>query len=135
MYKKTIFIGATLCAFGAFNSSAFAQNASVDTGNAQTPPDNTSVNQRDKSPDAVKATDQPNDTTNIRVAAAVRKAIVDDTSLSTTAHNVKLVASNGVVTLRGPVNNPREKAKIGQIAASVSGVSSVDNQLDIKTTH
>ena len=95
--------------------------------------DNTKVNERDKSPETIKPTDQPNDSADIKLAAAVRQAIVKDKALSTTAHNVKLVAANGVVTLRGPVNGQREKEKVGQCAAGVAGVSKVDNQLDVKT--
>jgi len=63
----------------------------------------------------------------------VRRAIVKDTSLSTSAHNVKLVAAQGSVTLRGPVKNADEKAKVEADVKAVSGVSSVDNQLDAKT--
>ena len=63
----------------------------------------------------------------------MRRAIVKDTSLSTSAHNVKLVAAQGSVTLRGPVKNADEKAKVEADVKAVSGVSSVDNQLDAKT--
>jgi hyperosmotically inducible protein len=58
---------------------------------------------------------------------------VHDDGLSVKAHNVKVVANNGVVTLRGPVANAQEKARVEQDAARVSGVSRVDNQLDIAT--
>jgi hyperosmotically inducible protein len=95
--------------------------------------DNTKMNERDKSPETIKPTDQPNNSVDIKLAAAVRQAIVKDKALSTTAHNVKLVAANGVVTLRGPVNSQSEKEKVGQCAAGVAGVSKVDNQLDVKT--
>jgi len=95
--------------------------------------DNTKVNERDKSPETIKPTDQPNNSVDIKLAAAVRQAIVNDKALSTTAHNVKLVAANGVVTLRGPVTSQSEKEKVGQCAAGVAGVSQVDNQLDVKT--
>ena len=95
--------------------------------------DNTKMNERDKSPDTIKPTDQPNNSVDIKLAAAVRQAIVNDKALSTTAHNVKLVASNGVVTLRGPVNSQGEKDKVGQCVAGVTGVSKVDNELDVKT--
>jgi hyperosmotically inducible protein len=94
---------------------------------------NTKMNERDKSPATVKPTDQPNNSGDIKLAAAVRQAIVKDKGLSTAAHNVKLVAANGVVTLRGPVNSQTEKEKVGQCAASVAGVSNVKNQLDVKT--
>lgn len=95
--------------------------------------DNTKVNQRDKSQATMKPTDQPNNRVDIKLAAAVRRAIVKDKSLSTMAHNVKLVAASGVVTLRGPVHSDEEKAKVGKCAAHVAGVSHVDNQLDVKT--
>jgi osmotically-inducible protein OsmY len=48
------------------------------------------------------------------------------------AHNIKLVASAGVVTLRGPVETAAEKARIEQLASAAPGVSSVRNELDIK---
>lgn len=95
--------------------------------------DNTKMNVRDKSPETIKPTDQPNNSVDIKLAAAVRSSIVNDKALSTTAHNVKLVAANGIVTLRGPVNSQSEKEKVGQCAAGVAGVSKVDNLLDVKT--
>jgi len=95
--------------------------------------DNTKINERDKSSETIKPTDQPNNSVDIKLAAAVRSAIVNDKALSTTAHNVKLVAANGVVTLRGPVNSQGEKEKVGQCVARVAGVSKVDNELDVKT--
>lgn len=118
----------------AFGTSASGQPAPASDTPTQAPAvDNTKINQRDKAPDTLKSTDQPNSDPDVRVAADVRRAIVDDKSLSMTAHNVKLVAAGGVITLRGPVNSNDEKAKIGRIVASVRGVSSVDNQLDVKT--
>jgi osmotically-inducible protein OsmY len=75
--------------------------------------------------------DQPNNKADIDVAASVRSAIVDDKSLSMKAHNVKLVASSGVVVLRGPVASADEKARVAKIARAVAGVNRVDNQLDI----
>lgn len=103
---------------------AFAQDASK--------VDNTEINQRDRHAENTTPMDQPNATEDIRVAAAVRKAIVADSSLSTMAHNVKLVADRGVVTLRGPVKNDVEKSRVEALAQGVTGVSKVENQLDIK---
>lgn len=94
--------------------------------------DNTRMNTRDKSADTMKPTDQPNNSADIKVAAAVRSSIVNEKSLSMLAHNVKLVAAAGVVTLRGPVASADEKITVGKLAASVSGVSQVNNELDIK---
>ena len=54
-----------------------------------------------------------------------------DKSLSTNAHNVKIITANGVVTLRGPVKSAAEKANIGAKAQQAAGVRRVDNQLEI----
>ena len=54
-------------------------------------------------------------------------------SLSTTAHNVKILAENGVITLRGPGKSDAEKAQVEALAKQVAGVTSVQNNLDIKT--
>ena len=63
----------------------------------------------------------------------VRRAVVGDKSLSTSAHNVKIVTKEGVVTLRGPVTSEDEKSRVEKLAQQVAGVSSVENQLDVKT--
>ena len=110
---------------------------------AQTPPatdnattaksaDNTGVNVRDRTSATVLPTDQPNNAADIKLAATVRRSIASEDSLATMAHNIKLVASAGVVTLRGPVKSEAEKARIGQLASAAPGVSSVRNELDIK---
>jgi osmotically-inducible protein OsmY len=101
--------------------------AAVPTKNA----DNTEMNTRDKDGNTLTAQKQTNSESEIATLAAVRSAIVDDDNLSTSAHNVKIVLANGVVTLRGPVKSASEKARVEQIARTVAGVRSVDNQLDI----
>ncbi|MEO8011357.1 MAG: BON domain-containing protein [Dokdonella sp.] len=95
--------------------------------------ENTRINERDRNDTTTLPTDQPNNSADLEVAAAVRAAIVEDDSLSMTAHNVKLVAAGGVVVLRGPVESATEKAKVAQIAGSVPGVSKVENRLEIST--
>lgn len=93
--------------------------------------DNTGINERDRNDATTLPTDQPNNSADLEVAAAVRAAIVEDDSLSVTAQNVKLVAAGGVVVLRGPVANAAEKAKVAEIAGAVSGVSKVENRLEV----
>jgi len=61
----------------------------------------------------------------------IQQAIVNDKSLSTSAHNVKIVAENGVVTLRGPVVSEKERDEVAAAAKKVSGVKRVDNRLDV----
>ena len=64
----------------------------------------------------------------------IRKAVVGDKSLSVTAHNVKIITSNGMVTLRGPVNSAEEKANIEAKAAEIAGKDKVENKLEVKET-
>lgn len=111
------------------------QHASSSAAAMSAPADNSAVNARDRSPQTTTPFDQPNDKTDIKLAAAVRRAIVKDKSLSMSAHNVKLVVASGVVTLRGPVDSAEEKARVESVVQGVSGVSRVDNQLDVKTQH
>jgi hyperosmotically inducible protein len=122
----TFVLGAVL-----LGSPLWAQDSSQAPVKAQDA-DNTRMNARDRAAETLKPTDQSNNKADIRLAAAVRRAIENDKSLSTNAHNVKLVANNGVVTLRGPVANDEEKQKVGQIAGAVDGVKSVDNNLDVQ---
>jgi hypothetical protein len=116
-------------------AAAIMLSAPLGIARAQMPtstsPDNTGVNARDRSDFAVTADRQSNNKADIHLAARVRRAIVKDKSLSTTAHNVKVVCNNGQVTLRGPVKSDQEKTRIGQDAQAIAGVNSVDNQLEI----
>ena len=47
--------------------------------------------------------------------------------------DVNVDSTNGKVTLRGWASNPEESRKAAEIARSVKGVKSVDNQLKIKS--
>ena len=66
------------------------------------------------------------------VTQKIRKALVADKSLSTYAHNVKIITANGAVTLKGPVKSEDEKQQVASIAAQVAGAGKVDNQLTVK---
>jgi hyperosmotically inducible periplasmic protein len=93
--------------------------------------DNTGRNVRDRG-DTVTPTDQGENDADRQVTANIRKAIVDDDSLSTNAKNVKIMTRDGQVTLRGPVKTPEEKAAIAAKAERIAGVKRVDNQLEIE---
>jgi hyperosmotically inducible protein len=98
----------------------------------KTNPDNTGINERDRSGDTNTSGDQSNSSADLKVTQAIRRAIMQDSQLSMTAKNIKIVTANGQVTLRGPVNNAEEKAKIGQLANSAAGGAQIDNKLDVK---
>ena len=124
---------AAVAAFALASNAALAQTPqAADDAAVSKASDNTQVNVRDKTGALIVPSDQPNNAADIKVAAAVRRSITTDDSLSMMAHNVKLVASAGIVTLRGPVENAAEKAKVEQLASAAPGVSSVRNELDIK---
>jgi hyperosmotically inducible protein len=98
----------------------------------KTSPDNTATNQRDRSGETKTSGDQSNSSADLQTTQAIRRALMRDDQLSTTAKNIKVVTANGQVTLRGPVNNAQEKAKVAQIAKSAAGGTQVVNELDVK---
>ena len=55
-----------------------------------------------------------------------------DKSLSTYAHNVKIITQNGQVTLKGPVRSEDEKRAIEAKATEVAGENKVTSELNIK---
>ena len=59
------------------------------------------------------------------------QAITSDYALSTNGQNVKIITSDGKVTLRGPVKSAKEKADIATKATQIAGVKQVDNQLEV----
>lgn len=96
-----------------------------------TKPDNTAVNKQDRPKGAVTA-DQQKETTNDRtVAQNIRKALMKDKSLSTYAHNVKVVSTNGVVTLKGPVRSDEEKRTVEAKATEIAGKDNVKSEITV----
>jgi len=112
---------------------AFLLSASWVPAHAQVQPDNTKVNKQDRNAGAVTADQQKENDSDRDLIAKIRKAIVADKSLSTYAHNVKIVSQGGTVTLKGPVRSDAEVQTIVAKATEVAGSSyKVDNQLTVK---
>jgi hyperosmotically inducible protein len=95
-------------------------------------PDNTATNERDRSGETQTSGDQSNSSADLKITQAVRQALMKDSELSMTAKNIKVITTNGQVTLRGPVKTAQEKAKINQLASSAAGGARIDNQLDVE---
>jgi len=94
--------------------------------------DNTKTNKRDRSKTAPTA-DQAKNTTNDReIMQNIRKAVMDDKSLSTYAHNVKIISQHGKVTLKGPVRTEEEKSTVEKLATDVAGAGNVTNEITVK---
>jgi hyperosmotically inducible protein len=99
----------------------------------QVKPDNTKINQRDRNPDEATADKQKMNPEDRALSAKIRKVIVADKSLSTYAHNVKIISQNGTVTLKGPVHSDDEMKSIVAKATDVAGSpDKVVNQLSVK---
>jgi hyperosmotically inducible periplasmic protein len=98
------------------------------------PVDNTAINERDRSGETRTSGDQSNSPEDLKVTTDIRRAIMNDSSLSMTAKNIKIITASAQVTLRGPVNTAEEKAKIEQLAKSAAGNANIDNQLEVKAS-
>ena len=97
----------------------------------QTAPDNTKVNKADRAKGAVTADQQRENAADRELAQKIRQSVVGDKSLSIYAHNVKIVAQDGQVTLRGPVRTEAEKASIAAKAAGIAGTGKVTNEITV----
>jgi osmotically-inducible protein OsmY len=95
--------------------------------------DNTGRNERDRSGETLTPPDQSGKTADIDITAEVRRAIVDDKTMSFNARNAKIITVDGVVTLRGPVDSQQEKDALEAIAAKCTGVTKVVNELEVKS--
>ncbi len=120
--KRTSIVLACLCAV------SLAATASDE----KTKADNTAMNERDRSGETQTSGDQSNSSADLKITQAIRQALMKDSELSTTAKNIKIITDNGQVTLRGPVKNAQEKAKIDQLARSAAGGAKIADQLDVK---
>jgi hyperosmotically inducible protein len=98
---------------------------------AQTPADNTKVNERDRSKDAPTADQQKENASDRDLTQKIRRSVVDDKTLSTYAHNVKIIAQDGRITLKGPVRTEQEKKMIEAKAVEVAGAGRVTNEISI----
>jgi osmotically-inducible protein OsmY len=143
---KTRFLTLSILLLGA---SAFAgspeaskSKSKVDAGTAAPHPQraqetdadatNSAINERDNHPGEPTADRQSNQRSDVDLTAEIRRSVVSDKSLSTNAHNVKIVAQNGQVTLKGPVRSEAEKKSIEQRASSIAGQSNVKNEIDVQ---
>jgi hyperosmotically inducible protein len=90
--------------------------------------DNTKNNKDQTPPTADQQKMNPADRA---ITQKIRKAIHQDKSLSTYAHNIKIITQDGKVTLRGPVQSEDEKSNLEAKAVAVAGQENVTNQLEV----
>ena len=94
--------------------------------------DNTKVNQQDRQSSAPATADQQkNDSSDLQLTRQIRRSLMQDKSLSTYAHNVKIIAQNGKVTLKGPVRSDEERNAILAKATQVAGEANVNDEMTV----
>jgi hyperosmotically inducible protein len=120
----------TLLSLGAlvFSGALLATPMLAHQDSQQTSPDNTKQNKDQAPPTADQQKMNPADRA---ITQKIRKAIHDDTSLSTYAHNIKIITQDGKVTLRGPVRSDDEKSNLEAKAVTVAGQDNVTDLLEV----
>ena len=132
MHKLTLLLSLVLfCGSAAFVSAQQpANNSSADTGAAA--PDNTKVNKRDRNKAEPTADQQKENKSDRELARNVRRSLVKDKSLSSYAHNIKVVAQDGKVTLKGPVHSAEEKQAVeAKAAEAAGGADKINSEIEI----
>jgi osmotically-inducible protein OsmY len=102
---------------------------------AQTPstvaPDNAKSNKVDASNAAATAEAQSNSAADLDMTKRIRQSLMADKSLSTYAHNIKIVTVNGRVTLNGVVRSQDEKGVVELKAANIAGENKLTSDLKV----
>jgi len=114
-----------------FGGAMMVSGAPLPATSQQTAPDNTRANKGDAQKGATTADQQKMNPTDRELARKIRASIMDDKALSTYAHNIKVIAQDGKVTLKGPVRTEKEKADIEAKAAAVAGAGNVTNEIEV----
>jgi hyperosmotically inducible periplasmic protein len=99
-------------------------------GAQQPPPDNTKTNKRDRAKGAATADQQKENGSDREITRQIRSALMDEKTLSTYAHNVKVI-TDGKVRLKGPVRTEDEKKTVEAKATEVAGAGHVINQISM----
>lgn len=109
----------------------FLGGAALATPRQDQKPDNSRANRGDASKDAATADQQKMNPADRERTQQVRKALLKDKSLSTYAHNIKIITRDGHVTLKGPVRSDEEKARVVAKATEIAGADNVTDELTV----
>jgi hyperosmotically inducible periplasmic protein len=134
MHKLSILLlsSALLCGSTALATAQQAPASSSAAGTGATAPDNTKVNKRDRNQAEPTADQQKENNSDRELARNIRRSLVKDKNLSTYAHNIKVVAQDGKITLKGPVRSAEEKQAVEAKAAEVAGgVDKINSEIEV----
>ena len=109
-------------------ASVSAQDRSSQTASDA---DNTVNNKPDHAGSGTTADQQKSGNSDLQLTASIRQSIVADSSLSTYAHNVKIVVEDGEATLKGPVRTQEEKSTVAAKAAAIVGQDNVVDEMSV----
>ena len=93
-YAVMIAVG---CAWAACDKNPNTVRTDSTGAPTTTAPDNTGINKRDQNTGTVTPVDQSESAADIKITADIRRSVMDDNSLSTNAHNVKIITGKGGV--------------------------------------
>jgi len=128
LYRKT----RSVTLYGLLGLSTLCLTVSTlaqDQSTPSTAPDNSAKNKKHDT----TADQQTNVAGDRALTAQIRKSIIADKTLSTYAHNVKIITVSGMVTLKGPVKSDAEKQTIADLAAKAAGgPNKITNNITVK---
>jgi osmotically-inducible protein OsmY len=128
--KASFCVALVAALVAASTAPALARDPSTTGEAAESAPDNTGRNARDRG-DTLTPGDQSETEADRTLTQKIRQAVVADDALSTTAQNVKIITINGMVTLRGPVKSDTERKEIVAKAEQIAGAGKVQNHLEV----
>src|ERR1700676_2834223 len=105
------------------------------TASDATAADNTKRNSSEQNKNTETAEKQSNNKDDLALTQKIRQAVMKDGSLSMNAKNVKIIARDGTISLKGPVDSQQEKDTIATAAGEITGKDKVDNQLEVKAAN
>jgi hyperosmotically inducible protein len=105
------------------------------TASDATEADNTKRNSSEQNKNTETVEKQSNSKNDLTLTQKIRQAVMKDGSLSMNAKNAKIIAQDGKITLKGPVDSQQEKDAIGTAAGEIAGKDKVDNQLEVKAAN
>jgi osmotically-inducible protein OsmY len=117
--KRTMLLLGTLLAVGCSRGDgpSDARLESAELADA----DDTARNAADRDAGRLTAEDQSDDPADRELTQRIRRALMQREGLSVDARNVKIITTDGVVTLRGPVASPEEKTAVTATAQQAAG--------------
>ncbi|GAB2877107.1 hypothetical protein GCM10027046_01160 [Uliginosibacterium flavum] len=129
--KKPIFLAACLILTPYLANAASEPVATGKPMVQEGAANNTGINKRDRDDATLTPMDQMNNSSDLKITQEIRQALVKG-EFSMDAKNIKVIARNGAVTLRGPVRSAAELERINVMVKAMPGIKSIDNQLQVK---